>query len=176
MPFSTRTSACTGLANLARREVQELTPNRHARGSYPLKKLSAAIVIQMVIGFALAGVLRAQSSAPLAPSASEINQKVTGAFTPTIRRLESWEPRPRGSWSSPTSRRGHFLSAHSLVSERCEKVAALQDITGPLPHHTASRRGQGVWLRALFRGQLGIRLPQPERRMGARLRAEHRGP
>ena len=112
MPFSTRTSACTGLANLARREVQELTPNRHARGSYPLKKLSAAIVIQMVIGFALAGVLRAQSSAPLAPSASEINQKVTGALNslyahnPKARELGA---KAEGILVFPDIKKGAFL-------------------------------------------------------------------
>jgi len=34
----------------------------------------------MVMGFGLAGALRAQSSAPLAPSAAEIDQKVTNAL------------------------------------------------------------------------------------------------
>jgi lipid-binding SYLF domain-containing protein len=47
---------------------------------YLLRRLTVAVVIHMAIGFGLAGVLRAQSSAPLAPSASEINQRVTSAL------------------------------------------------------------------------------------------------
>ena len=45
-----------------------------------MKRLTAAVVIQIVIGFGLVGVLRAQSSAALAPSASEIDQRVTNAL------------------------------------------------------------------------------------------------
>lgn len=41
-----------------------------------MKRLTVAVVIQMAIGFGLAGVLHAQ----LAPSASEIDQKVTSAL------------------------------------------------------------------------------------------------
>lgn len=50
-------------------------PTPKVRG-YPVKRLTVAVVIQMAIGFGLAGVLHAQ----LAPSASEIDQKVTSAL------------------------------------------------------------------------------------------------
>ena len=56
------------------------TPDGHKLGVYPLKRLSVAVVIQVVISLGMACVLRAQSSAPLAPSASEIDRKVTNAL------------------------------------------------------------------------------------------------
>ena len=55
----------------------ESTERTEAQGDYPLKRLSIAVVIQMVIAFSLTGVVCAQ----LTPSASEIDQKVTSALS-----------------------------------------------------------------------------------------------
>ena len=105
--------------------MRELTPNRLPKvGVYPLKRLIVAELIQMVMGFGLVGVLLAQSSAPLAPIAAEIDQKVTNALNSLYannQKAQSWEPRPRGSWSFPISGRRRFLSAHSTVSAPCGK-------------------------------------------------------
>ena len=124
--------------------MRELTPNRLPKvGVYPLKRLIVAELIQMVMGFGLVVVLRAQSSAPLAPIAAEIDQKVTNALNSLYannQKAQSWEPRPRGSWSFPISGRRRFLSAHSTVSAPCEKMVAPQATTEPLPLLMAFRR------------------------------------
>jgi lipid-binding SYLF domain-containing protein len=66
----------------------------------------------MMIAFGLAGVLRAQSSAPLAPSASEINQKVSSALkslyasTPKAKQLGA---KAKGILVFPDIKKGAFM-------------------------------------------------------------------
>jgi lipid-binding SYLF domain-containing protein len=79
---------------------------------YPLKRLTVAIVIQMAIGFGLAGVLRAQSSAPLAPSASEIDQRVTSALNSLYAnnpKAQQLGAKAKGILVFPDIKKGAFL-------------------------------------------------------------------
>jgi lipid-binding SYLF domain-containing protein len=81
-------------------------------GELPLKRLSIALVVHLVIGFGLAGVLRAQSTAPLAPSASEIDRKVTNALNSLYAnnpKAQQLGAKAKGILVFPDIKKGAFL-------------------------------------------------------------------
>jgi len=77
-----------------------------------LKRLIVVVVIQVVMGFGLAGALRAQSSAPLAPSAAEIDQRVSNALNSLYannQKAQQLGAKARGILVFPDIRKAAFL-------------------------------------------------------------------